>query len=46
MLQPLTTRFHDMEKEIQSISHLIDNINNRSAWIGGIGSVLKQIFGT
>lgn len=46
MLQPLTARFHDMNKEFQSISHLIDNRNKRGAWIGGIGSVLKQIFGT
>lgn len=46
MLQPLTVRYQDMNKEFESISHLLDNRVKRSAWIGGIGSLLKQIFGT
>lgn len=44
-LQPLTARYQDLETEFDSISHLIENRFKR-AWIGGIGSVLKQIFGT
>lgn len=44
-LQPLTVRYQDLETEFDSISHLIENRMKR-AWIGGVGSVLKQIFGT
>ncbi|KAJ0177012.1 hypothetical protein K1T71_007445 [Dendrolimus kikuchii] len=46
MLQPLKARYQDMNKEFSSISHLIDNRIKRSAWIGGIGTILKQVFGT
>lgn len=46
MLQPLAVRYSDVVKEFESISHLIDNRSRRSAWIGGIGTILKQIFGT
>lgn len=35
-----------MKREFSSISHLIDNRNRRNAWIGGIGTIAKQIFGT
>ncbi|XP_060804402.1 uncharacterized protein LOC132902613 [Amyelois transitella] len=45
-LQPLIVRFKDMNREYDSISHLIDNRAKRSAWIGGIGTVFKYIFGT
>lgn len=44
-LQPLTVRHQDISNEFESISHLFDNRVKR-AWIGGIGSILKQIFGT
>lgn len=45
-LQPLKARFQDMNREFASISHLIDNRMKRSAWIGGIGTILKHIFGS
>lgn len=35
-----------MSREFASISHLVDNRIRRNAWIGGIGTILKQIFGT
>lgn len=46
MLKPLTVRYRDIVKEFESISYLIDNRSKRSAWIAGVGTVLKQIFGT
>lgn len=45
MIKPLTVRYQDLSREYESISHLIDNRVKR-AWIGGIGTVLKEIFGT
>ncbi|KOB61444.1 Uncharacterized protein OBRU01_25219, partial [Operophtera brumata] len=45
MLQPLILRHQDIIREFESISHLMDNRIKR-AWIGGIGTILKQIFGT
>lgn len=35
-----------MSREFESISYLLDNRFKRSAWIGGIGTIFKQIFGT
>ncbi|KAL0831317.1 hypothetical protein ABMA28_002153 [Loxostege sticticalis] len=46
VLQPFTVRFRDIIKEYSSITHLIDSRVKRSAWIGGIGTAMKQIFGT
>lgn len=46
MLEPLSVLYHDMVKQFTSISHLIDNRKRRSAWIGGIGTAFKQVFGT
>lgn len=45
ILDPLTVRYRDIFKQLNSISHLLDNRVKRSAWIGGIGSIIKQIFG-
>lgn len=45
-LQPLSAQLQDMNKEFSAISHLIDNRSKRSAWVGGIGTILKQIFGS
>lgn len=45
ILDPLTTRYHDIVKKLDSVSHLLENRMKRSAWIGGIGSIVKQIFG-
>lgn len=45
-IQPLLAQFQDMSRKFNSISHLVDNKVKRSAWIGGIGTVMKQIFGT
>lgn len=45
ILQPLTTRYHDILREFRSISELLDNKFKRSAWIGGIGTGIKHIFG-
>lgn len=35
-----------LNREFMSISHLLDNRKTRSAWISGIGTAFKQIFGT
>lgn len=45
-LEPLSIRYKDLVKDFDSISHLIDNKNKRSAWIGLGGSILKTVFGT
>ncbi|XP_028163685.1 uncharacterized protein LOC114355180 [Ostrinia furnacalis] len=45
-LQPLAAQLQEMKREYASISHLVDNRTKRSAWIGGIGTLLKQIFGS
>lgn len=46
MLNPLTTRYHDINKQYSSISHLLNDKIKRGAWIGGMGTIFKQIFGT
>lgn len=46
ILEPLTIRYRDMIKEYSSITHLVDDRIKRGAWVGGIGTALKQIFGT
>lgn len=45
-LQPLGARFQDVKREFESISHLIDIRIKRSAWIGGIGTIFKYVFGS
>lgn len=39
-------RFEEIEKQFSSISHLIESKNKRSAWFAGVGSLMKNIFGT
>ncbi|KAL0880701.1 hypothetical protein ABMA27_001917 [Loxostege sticticalis] len=46
ILEPLTVRYHDLVSEYSAISHLVDKRFRRGAWIGGIGSLAKTIFGT
>lgn len=46
MIQPLTVRYHDLDKGFESISHLLNNKAKRSAWFGGVGTAFKHIFGT
>lgn len=47
MLQPLEALFNDIQRDFQSISHIISNgISKRSAWFGVVGTVFKHIFGT
>lgn len=46
MLEPILVRYQDIVGEYDSLSHLLSRRNKRSAWFGGIGSVLKQLFGT
>lgn len=45
-LQPLTSRFDNVLKDYNAISHLISNREKRSAWFAGIGSMFKQLIGT
>lgn len=45
-LEPLTIRYKDIEKQFDSISHLVDYRTKRGAWFGGVGTVFKHIFGT
>lgn len=45
MLEPLSVRYRDIVAQFGSISHLLDNRSKR-AWIGGIGTILKTVFGT
>lgn len=46
-MEPLTTRYHDIVNDYASISHLVDSSRpKRSAWISGIGTIFKHIFGT
>ncbi|GFG35719.1 hypothetical protein Cfor_12900, partial [Coptotermes formosanus] len=44
ILEPLMVRFEDMNREFSSISHLI-NKRTKRAWIGGVGYLMKHIFG-
>ena len=46
ILHPLTIRFKDIIIKFSSISHLLENRVKRGAWVGGVGTVMKQIFGT
>lgn len=45
-LQPLQSRYHDVLKDYDAISHLTSKRSKRSAWFAGIGTVFKHIFGT
>lgn len=45
-LRPLSVRYMDIIREYSSLTHLIDNRIKRGAWIGGVGTIMKQIFGT
>lgn len=44
--QPLVSTYNDILRDYDSISHLQNNKSKRSAWISGIGTMFKQIFGT
>ncbi|CAK1543112.1 unnamed protein product [Leptosia nina] len=46
LLQPLSIRYHDIIQDFESISHLIESRPKRSAWISGVGTVFKHVFGT
>ncbi|KAL0803341.1 hypothetical protein ABMA28_002248 [Loxostege sticticalis] len=46
IMEPIIVRYHDMIEEYDSLSHLVTHRSKRSAWFGGIGSALKQLFGT
>lgn len=46
LIEPLTVRYHDIVREYSSLSHLVENRIKRGAWIGGIGTLFKQVFGT
>lgn len=43
--QPLTTRYNDIIRDFESISHLTESRSKRSAWFGGVGTVFKHLFG-
>lgn len=43
--QPLVIRYHDIIRQFTSISELLDTKAKRSAWFGGVGTVIKHIFG-
>lgn len=45
MLEPLSVRYQDIVSGYSAISHLIDKRFKR-AWIGGIGTLSKIVFGT
>lgn len=44
MISPLNARYIDMYKELSSISHLLEKRSKR-AWVGGLGTLIKQVFG-
>lgn len=46
IFQPLHSIFDDITRDYSSISHLISSKTKRSAWISGVGTIFKQIFGT
>lgn len=48
IVEPLVVQKRNIIKLLSSISYLTDNGDHRSkrAWIGGIGTILKQVFGT
>lgn len=43
---PLNSIFDDIARDYYSISHLISSKTKRSAWISGVGTIFKHIFGT
>lgn len=43
---PLVSIYDDILRDYNAISHLTSNKSKRSAWISGIGTLLKQIIGT
>lgn len=46
LIQPLSTRYNDLTRDFEAISHLIATRTKRSAWFGGIGTAFKHLFGT
>lgn len=46
MFMPLLSMFNDISRDYHAISHLIQSKSKRSAWISGIGTILKHIIGT
>ena len=46
LIQPLSTRYNDLTRDFEAISHLIAMRTKRSAWFGGIGTAFKHLFGT
>lgn len=46
VFQPLISMFEDLTRDYHSLSHLISSRSKRSAWIPGIGTIFKHIFGT
>lgn len=46
MLEPLFVRHQNINKQYFSISHLFERRAKRGAWFGGVGTILKHIFGT
>lgn len=46
LLQPLDSLYQDIDRDFQSLLHLIPSNSKRSAWFAGIGTVFKHIFGT
>lgn len=45
ILTPLVVQYNDILQQSDSISHLVDSRSKRGAWIGGLGTVIKTIFG-
>lgn len=43
---PLDSLFDDILHDFEAISHLLPLRPTRSAWFGGIGSIMKHVFGT
>lgn len=44
--QPLTSMYDEITRDYYSISHLIPARSKRSAWISGVGTIFKHVFGT
>lgn len=44
--QPLSSMYDEIMRDYYSIAHLIPNRSKRSAWISGIGTIFKHVFGT
>ena len=45
MFQPLSSRYSDIVRDFNSISYLMSKKYKRSAWFGGIGTLIKHLFG-